>query len=120
MKVHNALRRREFVSSPEIPGSKEANGLRRLPLERFHQTTHIRLRLHLLDTQLIDLIRLFSHRRQVVPRHVTAVVVVVFSKLHQKMIEVLLAEDDEFIEAFEFYRLDESLTASVEIGTGLG
>ena len=50
-----------------------------------------------------------------IARHVAAVMVVVFRELGQQMIEVSFSKDDEFIQAFQFERLDNPLASAVYI-----
>ncbi|MDC0261952.1 hypothetical protein OAK47_01880 [Planctomycetaceae bacterium] len=74
------------------------DGLGRLPLERLYQPTDVRLHIHFLDAQFRHFVRFFSHGWEMIPSHVTAVMVVVLRELHQQMIEVAFPEDDKLVQ----------------------
>ena len=64
------------VTSTTISSSHLSVQLSRLPLKRFHEPTHKRLHLNLIQRNCFHLVRFLSHWRQMIPFHVAAMVVV--------------------------------------------
>ena len=94
---------------------RDERSLCRLPLERFHQPTHIGPNDDLVAVELRDYFRNVADRRQVLALHVRSGLVVVIHPLTDDVIQVPVTEQNELEQALEFDRLNEPLDSSVQI-----
>lgn len=104
---------------PQIPcdGSRATRTtLRRLSLKGFYQPAHIRTDGNLTPVDSTGFIRRTLTRRQVFSLRVRTDGVVIIDPLRNDVVEMLLAEEQEFVQAFPLDALNKPFDSPVEIG----